>query len=70
MKIQFHLIVLFLVFSVFVQSYSQTNEFAPIGATWWYNYEYFSGSGYLQLQSVSDTVISGVNCRKITKTLV
>lgn len=70
MKIQFHLIVLFLVFSISVQSYSQTNEFAPIGATWWYNYEYFSGSGYLQLQSVSDTVISGVNCRKITKTLV
>ena len=70
MKIQFHRIVLFLVFSISVQSYSQTNEFAPIGATWWYNYEYFSGSGYLQLQSVGDTVIGGVNCRKITKTLV
>ena len=70
MKIQIPRFILFLVCSIALRSYSQTNEFAPIGATWWYNYEYFSGSGYLQLQSVGDTVIGGVNCRKITKTLV
>ncbi len=70
MKIQFPRLILLLVCCISLRIYGQTNEFAPIGATWWYNYEYFSGSGYLQLQSVGDTVISGVNCRKITKTLV
>ena len=70
MKIQFPRLIILLLCCISFRIYGQTNEFAPIGATWWYNYEYFSGSGYLQLQSVGDTVISGVNCRKIAKTLV
>lgn len=50
-------------------SFSQSNEFAPIGTKWWYQYSNFSLSGYKILESVGDTVISGHNCRKLSSTI-
>ncbi|MBN1968672.1 MAG: T9SS type A sorting domain-containing protein [Candidatus Delongbacteria bacterium] len=44
-------------------------EFAPIGAEWYYN-EKFASSGdidFIKFTSEKDTIINGENCRKITK---
>ena len=44
-------------------------SFAPIGAKWHYSYD--NGlwkSGYVLMESVSDTIIDGTACRKLVKT--
>lgn len=45
---------------------SDTMEWAPIGAKWWYNY---TGAGinqnYVSLESVGDTTVLGKACRKL-----
>ncbi len=48
---------------------AQTNNFAPVGAKWWYGYnDGWFGSGYWILESVGDTLIEGVTCRRISVT--
>lgn len=44
-------------------------DFAPIGAEWYYNEEFaFSGDiNYIKFTSEKDTLIFGENCKKITK---
>ena len=48
-----------------------TQEWAPIGATWYYTEKFSTWNrydeDYIKFESVKDTVISGKNCRKITK---
>lgn len=48
--------------------YSQTNEFAPIGAKWWYSNQVNVDSPYiaLLLHVESDTTIDGKYCKIIT----
>jgi hypothetical protein len=49
-------------------TYSQ--EFAPVGATWHYSSGGFSSNTYypVKIQSLKDTVIMGIQCRKTTAT--
>lgn len=49
--------------------FGQTNEFAPIGAKWWYTFSQFSADGFVLIESKSDTIIEGKNCRLLEKTL-
>lgn len=46
-------------------------NWAPIGATWYYSEGFFSWNeydeDYINFESVSDTLIEGKSCRKITK---
>ena len=42
-------------------------EFAPIGAEWHYDYNNAETLGYVLIESVSDTIIDGINCRKLVK---
>ncbi len=53
-----------------VQAFSQTPEFAPVGAKWWYAELYYDSwadttpdQGFLLIESIDDTIIEGVNCR-------
>ena len=48
---------------------SGQSEFAPIGAEWHYNYNNFSTRGYVNVKSESDTVIDGVSCKKLVKSI-
>lgn len=45
----------------------QTNNFAPIGAKWWYNYETDFASGYSTIEVIGDTIIDGHTCRILQK---
>lgn len=51
----------------------KAQEWAPIGATWYYNYDIsegwfgLPGTQFSVFESVSDTIIDGISCRKITK---
>ena len=45
------------------------DEFAPIGAEWHYNYNNFSNTGYILIESVSDTIIDSISCRKLVKSI-
>lgn len=43
---------------------SNTKEWAPIGAKWWYTYSGFGiGQHYLTLESMKDTVVQGKYAR-------
>lgn len=56
------------------------DTFAPVGAEWWYggdNYDYSFWPGSEEnfkwvdhVQSLSDTMVAGVNCRKLTATRI
>ena len=46
----------------------QSPTFSPIGTKWGFSYFYFSGSGSLIKEAVSDTVIRGRTCRKFINT--
>jgi hypothetical protein len=50
---------------------AKTQEFAPIGAEWYYSEGFFSWTpiveDYIKLTSVKDTTINGISCRKIIK---
>jgi len=63
------LVVLAVLICFSVNCFTQTNEFAPIGAKWWYDYSYFSLDGYKTLESVGDTIIDGKTCRIIASTI-
>lgn len=43
-------------------------NFAPLGSKWNYTYSNFSVFGYVELESVSDTMVNGLNCKKLIKT--
>ena len=45
----------------------ESSDFAPVGAKWYYDYDQFWTSGYLLIESVSDTVIDGFACKKLAK---
>jgi hypothetical protein len=46
----------------------QGYEFAPIGATWYYEYNYLLSYGYIKIESVGDTTIQTKNCKILQKT--
>lgn len=54
------------------QATAQTNNFAPIGAKWWYD-DYFNSCatwpdcGYFTLESVKDTIVAGKQCRVLAE---
>ncbi|MFN3939311.1 MAG: T9SS type A sorting domain-containing protein [Chitinophagales bacterium] len=63
------------IFFTCVQAYTQTPEFAPIGAKWWYAELYYDSwadttpdQGFLLIESIGDTIIEGVNCRILQST--
>lgn len=67
------LITLSLSIHIALISFSQTNNFAPIGATWYYddyvnNCITFPDCGYYKMESVGDTLIDGKNCRILKET--
>ncbi len=47
--------------------YSQTNEFAPVGAKWWYDFDgglpFETPSGYYSIECVKDTVYNDIACK-------
>lgn len=54
------------------QGFTQTNNFAPLGATWYYSdiynidYDYtMYVTGYNKVESIADTNIDGINCREL-----
>ncbi len=56
----------------FIPVFSQTNNFAPIGATWWYSDIYGIDyddtlyiTGYNKVESMSDATIDGIQCREL-----
>ena len=42
-------------------------EFAPIGTEWYYDYNNFWVTGFTHIRSEADTVIDGINCKKLVK---
>ncbi|MCY7409521.1 MAG: hypothetical protein LH473_04555 [Chitinophagales bacterium] len=46
---------------------SSSQNFAPIGATWWYSYETFGASGFIRIESIKDTLVENHNCRLLKK---
>lgn len=62
-------IIITLLLAVSVKmGFSQTNNFAPVGATWWYDALNDCGGpgtecGYFTLESIGDTIISAKICR-------
>ncbi len=71
----YKLLFTFLLFGVSAQGFTQTPEFAPIGAKWWYAELYYDSwadttpdQGFLLIESVGDTIIEGVNCRILQPT--
>lgn len=47
-------------------------EWAPVGATWHYTERFFMGFtpleiDYIKIESVKDTVVDGITCKKLTK---
>lgn len=66
------LILVSLVFLMHQQAFSQTNNFAPIGATWYYSDIYdidyddtLDITGCNKVESIADTNIGGINCREL-----
>jgi Secretion system C-terminal sorting domain len=44
----------------------QSQNFAPIGTKWRFNYGAISGRGYIDYEALTDTVINGLTCRRIS----
>jgi hypothetical protein len=47
-------------------------DFAPVGAKWYYTERYFLSNdiGFLYAESVKDTIVKGKNCRKIVNDII
>lgn len=61
--------ILILICTTLIAISTEAQEFAPIGAEWYYN-ERFAFSGdidFIKFTSEKDTVINGKTCKKITK---
>lgn len=68
MKIRFLIILLSLIFCAQKNICAQTNEFAPVGAKWWYNSvpnPIGTGGVVATIESLGDTMIAGNICRKV-----
>ncbi len=68
-----HLILTLLLGCTGLLTFSQTNDWAPVGAKWWYGGVVGTGGpscdcGYTTFESVADTMIKGKNCRKLVTT--
>ena len=61
--------ILFVLLMLIAARVSGQCEFSPIGAEWHYNYNNFSTRGYVNVKSESDTVIDGVSCKKLVKSI-
>lgn len=61
------LLTLAIAFLGAVTGFAQTHEFAPVGAEWNYSYQNHWVDGFVQIKSVSDTVIEDHSCRKLEK---
>jgi hypothetical protein len=60
-------VVFICILSFFAVS-GMTQEWAPVGATWYYTESFFGpGIDFTRLESVKDTLVAGISCRKITK---
>jgi hypothetical protein len=64
--------VLIILWLVLISDVTFSQDFAPIGAQWYYSEHHaFSGDiDYLKIESVKDTVIKGLACRKLVKNTV
>ncbi|MCB9020648.1 MAG: T9SS type A sorting domain-containing protein [Chitinophagales bacterium] len=60
-------ILLFTLLLSSLSIYSQTNEFAPVGARWWYEFTgglpFEPPSGYYSIECVKDTVFNDTACK-------
>ena len=61
-------IIAILLFYSCCSLYSQS--WAPIGATWYYDYQAGTAQGYLKIESVKDTLINATTCKKLEKTRI
>jgi hypothetical protein len=62
-------LLLSIIILIVIKVYGQ--DFAPIGATWFYT-EYYAFSGnidYLKIESFKDTIVNEKNCRKLIKNI-
>ena len=61
------LLLVFFILSPLLKS----QEFAPVGAEWFYSEGFFTGfpiiEDYIKFTSEKDTMVKGISCRKITK---
>lgn len=65
-----HLILTLLIGCTGLLTFSQTNDWAPVGAKWVYNYIYCNTDpycGYAIFESIGDTTILGKTCRKVRR---
>ncbi len=60
-------VLLLLLLAVAGVAKAQTHEFALVGAEWHYSFFQGAGHGYVHIVSVTDTVIDGMECRKLEK---
>ena len=62
-------------FFISFSSFSQTYEFAPVGAKWYFHVEDWDFWGepiyyYSTVESVKDTIIDGKSCRKLSNDMI
>ena len=55
-------------FTILISSTLSGQEWAPLGATWYYSFDGFGVEGYVMIESTGDTVISGQTYRVLVKT--
>jgi len=55
-------------FTILISSTLSGQEWAPLGATWYYSVEGFGVEGYVMIESTGDTVISGQTYKILVKT--
>lgn len=67
MKRVFTTLFLMVALAITVIANGQSLEFAPVGAEWYYNYQCFWRVGYVHITATQDTIIDGINCRKLEK---
>lgn len=67
----------FILLVLWQTAFSQTNNFAPLGATWYFrdidgevNYPPYNTYGYNKIESITDTLIDGILCHKLLSTFV
>ena len=67
---KFYFSYLILLIFISIEVFSQTPEFAPVGAKWYYSYEnpYFNYYNYLSYESVGDTIIQDKRCNIVETT--
>ena len=60
------IIFLFLFFNNF-HTIAQSDEWAPVGAKWWFTKESVSSLGYIKISYVGDTIIENISCKRFDK---